>query len=397
MYFVKQTTLNSLSMFAARPGARDTRREQEMTAGKTQSGVDPTGGAGKEEEDVQLSLWRVIRRRRWKIAAGVVLGVALGVLFGILTGPWYESTAEILVVKTQPQTEPLLGPNREVRQDDYLSTHMLLITSWEVVERAVKAEKLETLRCFSRDGVLDRAKSAVSHLLLGPGRPISEQERVTQEIVDSLIVSRDAQKPGTPPSNEVMIVTFRGTDADDCKKVLDAVVASYKSFLKETYCDVNAETLKSLEKTKEEVQKDLKAKEASFDKLVRAPDNILAGKDASTPDKIKAQRTEVWRQQLRIQALVKQIDAALEEGRNEFEVIRLVLPMDMPILALVPNADKSGTNSSLDARLLELRLKEKGLLRARGPKHPEVEEVQEEIKSVESLLKPPSGPNGGRS
>src|SRR3954453_8400754 len=99
-----------------------------MTAGKIKWGVDPAGVPGKGEGDVPLSLWRVVRRRRWRIVGGVVVGLALGLLFGLLTGPWYESTAEILVIKKQLQTEPLSGPNREARQDDYLSTHMLLIT-----------------------------------------------------------------------------------------------------------------------------------------------------------------------------------------------------------------------------------------------------------------------------
>jgi polysaccharide biosynthesis transport protein len=367
-----------------------------MTAGKTQSEVDPADVPGKGEGNVPLSLWRVIRRRKWKIAVGVVVGLSLGVLFGVLTGPWYESTAEILVVKKQLQTEPLSGPSRDLRQDDYLATHMLLITSPRVVERAVKTEKLETLRCFSRDGVLDRAKSVLSRLLLGPGRPISEQDRVTQEIVDSLIVSRDAQKPGTPPSNEVMIVAFRGKDADDCKKVLDAIVASYKSFLKESFRDGTEETLALIEWARKSQEQDVKAKEAAYKRIVdTAPSEILKGKDDSTPEKIKAQLTEVWRRQFQVQALLKQIDAALKRGLTEAEVVRLILPTDTPLLPPLPGVEKSNTKTSLEERLINLQVQEKDLLRTYGEKHPEVLKVRGEIESVKSLIKPPAGPGGG--
>src|SRR6266540_4898309 len=71
---------------AWKPGAWDTRREQAMAAGTTQPGVDPAGVPGRGEEEVHLSLWRVIRRRRWRIVAGVVVGLALGLLYGVLTG-----------------------------------------------------------------------------------------------------------------------------------------------------------------------------------------------------------------------------------------------------------------------------------------------------------------------
>jgi polysaccharide biosynthesis transport protein len=366
-----------------------------MTAGKTQSEVDPAGVPGKGEGDVPLSLWRMIRRRRWKIAVGVVVGLSLGVLFWVLTGPWYESTAEVLVVKKQLQTEPLSGPNRDQRQEEYLSTHMLLITSPRVVERAVKTANLETLRCFSRDGVLDRAKAAVSRLLFGPGRPISEQERVTQAIVDSLVVSGDAQKPGTPPSNEVMIVAFRGKDADDCKKVLDAVIASYESYLKETYRDVNAETLQLIERAKSEVEKDLKVKEAAFKKFIEtARPEIWRGRDDSTPEKIKAQLTEVWRRQFQLQALLKQIDDALKKGRSEAEVMRLFLPTDTPVPPL-SSVEKSGPNSSLDAQLIDLQVQEKDLLLKYGENHPAVVALRERIESLKSLIKPPTGASEG--
>jgi len=367
-----------------------------MTPGKTQTGVDPAGVPGKGEGEVQLSLWRVIRRRRWKIAVGVVVGLSLGVLFGVLTGPWYESTAEILVVKKQLQTEPLSGPNRDVRQDDYLATHMLLITSPRVVERAVKTEKLETLRCFSQDGVLDRAKAALFRLLLGPGRPISEQERVTQVIVDSLVVSRDAQKPGTPPSNEVMIVTFRGKDADDCKKVLNAVIASYKSFLQESYRDGTEETLTLIERAKKFQEQEVKAKEAAYKQFVDAASSEeLRGKDDSTPEKIKAQLTEVWRRQFQIQALLKQIDAALKRGLTEVEVVRLILPTDTPLLPPLSSAEKSSTKSSPEERLINLQVQERELLRTYGEKHPEVLKVRGEIETVKGLIKPPPESGGG--
>src|SRR5437763_13575343 len=43
--------------------------------------------------------WRIVVRRKWIIILGAVLGLVGGGSYLLLTGPDYESTAEVLVIK----------------------------------------------------------------------------------------------------------------------------------------------------------------------------------------------------------------------------------------------------------------------------------------------------------
>jgi polysaccharide biosynthesis transport protein len=370
-------------------------REAQVTASRGQTGVGPATAPGKGEGHAHLSLGRVLRRHRWRIALGVVVGLSLGVLFGALTGPWYESTAQLLVIKNRLDTAPISGPSPEQRPDDYLSTHMLLIASPRVVERAVKKEKLETLPCFSRDGVVDRSKASLARLILGPGRPVTEQERVTDEIIDSLLVTRDAQRPGVTPSNEVLILTFRGKVGEDCRKVLRAVIASYEAFLRETYRDVSEETLKLVNQARGQMERDLKKKQADYEEFLTKTPTVSKGRDG-TPDqarpfKIDEKVVALLERQTEIRASLKALEDALKNNRSEAEVLTLIagVPVDKPLLPAAGDGGEGGARSTVQERLLTLQLEEKRLLLHYGPNHRAVRDVREEMKRLRAMIAPP--------
>jgi polysaccharide biosynthesis transport protein len=364
-----------------------------MTPGKTQLTAHSTTAPGKAEGHVPLNLGRAFRRNRWRIVVGVVVGLGLGVLYGVLTGPWYESTAEVWVFKKRLDTAPMSGPNSEARPDDYLSTHMLLLTSPRVVERAVKKEKLETLPCFSRDGVADRAKASLARLILGPGRPVTEQERVRDEIIDSLLVTRDAQRPGVTPSNEVMNIAFRGKVAEDCGKVLRAVIASYQSFLKDTQRDVNAETLETIERARDELKKDLDAQQAAYEAFRKKTPLVWKGKEGATLDQerifqIDLRLSALRARQVEREGTLKKIDAAVKDG-GEAEVMRLIagLPSDSP-------EAKAAARAKLQERLQELREEEERLQEKYGSNYLPLKMVRKSIKNVRGQLDPPQDRGG---
>src|SRR6516165_198867 len=79
-------------------------------------------------------VWQAIVRRKWRILATIVLAVAVGCGYCLYAGPWYTSTAQLLVIKKRLETTPISGPDQpHVVQDDYLSTHMLIIASRRVI------------------------------------------------------------------------------------------------------------------------------------------------------------------------------------------------------------------------------------------------------------------------
>jgi len=138
-----------------------------------------------------LNLWQIVRRRKWRVLLGVFTCLILGTAYLVLSGPQYESTAAVLVLKKRLETAPISGPNQDPRQlEDYLATHMQVITSPRVVRQAVTKHKLADLQCF--EGKKD----------------------VTKAIVDALTVTRDTRKPGVSPSNEILTIWISGKEPD---------------------------------------------------------------------------------------------------------------------------------------------------------------------------------------
>src|SRR5437667_6389965 len=109
----------------------------------------------------------LVRRRKGPIGLGLFAGMALAAAACVVLGPWYESNARLLVVRKRLETAPLSGPPQGQPPEDYLSTHILIITSPKVVGRALQTGHLAALAT-----------------LRGKAEP-------TREILDSLLVTRD--------------------------------------------------------------------------------------------------------------------------------------------------------------------------------------------------------------
>src|SRR5437870_11276431 len=51
-----------------------------------------------------LNLWQIVRRRKWRVLLGVFTCLILGTAYLVLSGPQYESTAAVLVLKKRLET-----------------------------------------------------------------------------------------------------------------------------------------------------------------------------------------------------------------------------------------------------------------------------------------------------
>src|SRR5205085_2574746 len=128
---------------------------------------------------------------------------------------------------------PITGPDPARVHEDYLSTHMLLITSRQVIKRAIQKSDLHDLEQFrGTPGLRQQITDWLTDASADAADGRREERRVT-DIINALVVTRDAQKPGVSPSNEVINLSFRGKVAGDCPKILNAIIASYQDFLQE--------------------------------------------------------------------------------------------------------------------------------------------------------------------
>lgn len=354
----------------------------------------------------------VLWRRKGRLTLFLVLGVALAVGYCLLFGPWYESSAQVLVIKKRLETSPITDPAQGRPPEDYLSTHMLLITSPLVVEKAVNRNRLQDLKQFhAGESPGKQALNGVRRYLLRSETAGAPEEQTVQDLIRSLTVNRDLQKPGVSPSNEILNLSFRGPVPEDCPKVLNAILDSYRDCLKETYRNTNTETLELIAQARDVLQKDLEAKDAAYQKFLQTSPPVWKAKDGSTIHQDRLFNLDARRAALRmrtseIQASLAAVEEATRKGVNPAGVLDLLSPLPPRQEVVAPNlltnpepwSGGRGARGSLEEEFVNLQLQEKKLLEVYGRNHPEVRATHNRLETVRRMILPSSaaeGPSAG--
>jgi polysaccharide biosynthesis transport protein len=357
-------------------------------------------------------LWQAVGRQKLRMVLGVLAVLSAAVLYHQLKGPWYVATAEVLVLKKQLDTSPISGPNVTGHVlEDYLPTHMVIISSPRVVREAVTKGDLVSLEGLQRDNELSKLVRTVSRSVFGEGPKGPPEDALTQAICGSLSATSQAPRPGASPSREMLEVSFEGKEPHDCGKVLEAVIASYHDFLKDAYRNVNAETLELLARARDASQKDLEVKEVAYREFRRRATPLLRGKDGNGTSVyqerlalIHARRSALRLRQAEISDALSAIEKALKSGRDYADLLELVsvLPANRDILTSAPEATirggtgevlstNRGGRETLEEQLVNLQLEErKLLLSGYGPAHPQVAAIRDRIEGVRGLIAPSS-------
>jgi uncharacterized protein involved in exopolysaccharide biosynthesis len=355
---------------------------------------------------VYQEVWQIIRRRKGRILLVMMLGLALATLYSAVSGPWYDANAQLLVIKKRLDTTPITGPDHVRVQEDYLSTHMLLITSRRVIARAIEKGDLQSLEQFQDKGGFRREIADwVSGSMLGAESEGRREEKLVTDIINALVVTRDAQKPGISPSNEVINLAFRGRVAADCPRVLDSIIASYQEFLKDTYRNTNAETLELIEQARVMVQKDLEVKEAAYQKFLADTPPLWRTQDRSTAHQDRLLRIDARLAALRmrraeIEASIAIIEKAVQSGRNPTATVMRMsttpgtgaTAAPNPLVNQEPDFAQQRPGISLEAELVRLQLQQAKLLTIRPKNHPGVLALDGQMEAVRRMILP-SFPN----
>jgi capsular exopolysaccharide synthesis family protein len=309
------------------------------------------------------SLLKVVWHRKALVALGAVVGLVLGILFYAQQTPIYQATAQVMVIKKRGDPMPIVGGDpRMMYMEDYVASHLIVIRSPLIIERAVGRRNLRSLPSLA-------GKEAIG------------------TISASLTASRDSKGSDSGPNN-VINLSYRGTVPEDCKEVLTAIIEGYKNFLDEAYHNVSDENVNLLTHRKNVLKREVDDLQAKYDTFRNQNQNLVfKGADGLNSQRKRAleledELTKLVARKTKIDAALKAVDAALKANKSRDAVLALVA---------TPSESKkpSPEHLALLDKLFLLRLEEKKLRDSEGfgPGHPSMKAVRSQIEEGERLLK----------
>jgi len=299
-------------------------------------------------------LWR--RKATWICILGITL--ALAYLYALKATPVYESGAQLLLIKKEA---PSAGMEAQLGYEDTVSTQILLITSPEVVQDAIEQGQLGALAS-----------------LKGEENPLAT-------VIENLEAEQAGGRGVVDPN--VMQISYRGLNPDDCAAVLQAVIESYQEFLGGTYDEFSKETVGLITEAKDDLHEQLTNLEAEYrDHRQKAPLLWRGDEGANLHEarmaEIEAARSQVLVENAQIQARIDAIENALATGSRRAALMLLIENQDPD----KPGKSGYGNRGVFEAKLFEVLLEEQALLESYGHDHPKVKAVRNKMDLIRQYL-----------
>ena len=320
-------------------------------------------------EDILHGVWR----RKSFVLLGLVLGLLAGALSWHLWAPTYASRVQLLVFKRKAQDRQIAGVSPQLPEfEDYLSAQQALLSSPLIVGKAVQ------------DGKLHRLKSLEAVSPETGGDPAAA-------VIAGLTVTRNSEDRS---GHALLTLTYRGAEPEDCKTIVEAIVASYKAYLAETQTSAAVEIGRMFMQWRDEVQANIVGKQQAYRALREAtPAAEWTGKDGVnlSQDRLSQLESQRLAQAVRRTELQERLTAlkqAQADGASRDELIQMVLHWSEPWGNVLEKetAVAQKIDTKLQEQLLALKLEEQSLPESYGPAHPKVKAIREQVRMTEQVL-----------
>lgn len=288
---------------------------------------DPNGGG--------VDLMQVAMRRKGLIALGVFVGICLGLLYYARATPIYESVALLSVVDKAP---PMTTAGR--LEDAFVTTtkaedHAIRIRTPRIINDALDIG----------GGELRDATS------------LNTEENPVEVVYEGLTVQP------IQDGSEVLTLSYRGTNPEDCATVLDNILQAYDNFISQGKEDVGEQIKLWLAEANDEIKTELELRTREH----------AEWKQTSKLDMLDEDGTNSYQQrQLQIEQKLQDERWALEDLLVQFDLIGTGVELGTDPRALMMLAQQNTPTQSYGERTLEIE-------RARG-------EIQKQLRSEDRAL-----------
>ncbi len=305
-----------------------------------------------------------IWRRLWLVLLAVIVGLGLGYLHFLQQPPEFQSSARMLIVRDRSNL-PIPGLQPQTRYDEI---HEELLRSPVIISNAIQNHDL---------GALPSMRSS--------GNPAGR-------IIRGLTVEAQSGNTG-----DLITFSYRSDNADECPRVLVAVIDAYREFLGETHQNVSQETVDLITQAKDVLDRQIMETQRLYQEFRDQAPLLYLGGEGRNVHETRLQQIESMRSALQVEnfrtlAKIEAVEAALSRGGSR-EALNLMIGQMRE-----ERGQGEGGRLSIDDQLFPQLLEEQMLLDRFGPDHPKVTALRRRIDLTrEHLLgKVPDEENGAR-
>lgn len=318
-----------------------------------------------------IDLLQLMWRRRSCLVSMTLGSMVLGLTYWLLAERTYESSADVLVVRKNPETV-MRDANRDSGFEDYLATHLALVVSPMIVERAIKESDLASLPSFVEDAQ-------------------DPDVELADLIIEGLEVEGGPRDLGDNADN-IMTLSFRGPVAEDCPRVVQAILDSYEAFHHEIFHGMSDQTVELISQARELLNQDLHKQQDEYSQFRQHSPLISRGTDEVNPlqdrlTAIETQRSELLLRRAEVERQLLAIEKARKKGVDDQMLLAIV--SDLRNLATTENG-LPNTSTNVENQLVQLADTEQRLLEHYGPNHPHVKMIRERIEVTRRFLALPT-------
>lgn len=316
-------------------------------------------------EEAELGRFDIVGflyRRSWLAIFFGLLGAAAGYYYYLQQPVRYRAYSDVLVIKQQADM-PVSSVNGydPADQRDPLANDARLIMSEGTVRPAIEAGQLNELPSLA---------GSSNHV---------------QAIMQGLTVNR------TSLQEDVLQISYRGSDPDDCARIVNAIVSSYDKQLKNAYRDVGAVTENLLTNAKEEWQQRLKSSESEYATFRKSAALLYHGDSVTSVShsrmtEIESERSKVLIAQTDVRSLLDSIQKAIDQKGSREAIVLMVEAMTLRD-EKNPTPAVNGSAGQSARELFEMTMEEALLLEEVGPDHPKVKQIRKRIELTREYMR----------
>ena len=200
------------------------------------------------ETGIDLLQWirrlpAAVRRRKWTLVGCIGLALTLGAGYLLYCQPLYRVGARVLV-----RQQPLTADSEPVKDRDFLATQAEIVHSPAVISRAIER-----------------------HGLISPDPEVDLRVAIYNALNVSPLLGTD-----------VLSIAYSGPDAAEAIRTVEAVIGSYREYVREIARASHRETLNLLTRREQDLRSDLAEAEAEYRKLRESIPVMGQGREAAT-------------------------------------------------------------------------------------------------------------------